>query len=127
LFDLAMCYGLKGEVDDAISSGEQSLQILAQIDNIAQRIVRENLDKWKNEFQRIWVWLRMPVVLSIREAQQKHAHYYEEALRQNHRLYNTGGSNPIIALQQFDFEWQNILIGQKWATDNASSDCHGSG
>ena len=59
---------------------------------------------------------------SIRAAKYKHSQYYEKALRQHHRLYNGGGNDAIAALQQFDFDWQNIQIGQKWAVDNTKLD-----
>lgn len=59
---------------------------------------------------------------NIRAAQQKHAQYYQKALRDHHRLYRTGRTDTTAALSQFELDWQNIQIGQKWSASHASSD-----
>jgi hypothetical protein len=51
LFNLAVCHGLQGNLEGAISLGEAALKILDNIHGATESVVKENLDKWKNEFQ----------------------------------------------------------------------------
>jgi tetratricopeptide (TPR) repeat protein len=59
---------------------------------------------------------------NIRAAQQKHSQFFQQTFRDHHRLYRAGGTGSIVALQQFDLDWQNIQIGQKWAASLALAD-----
>jgi len=51
LFNLALCHGLQGEISQAIALAEASLQSLEQVEGALPGIIRENLERWKAEFQ----------------------------------------------------------------------------
>ena len=51
LYNQALCHGLQGEIDQAIALAEESLQSLEQVEGTLPGMIRENLEKWKAEFQ----------------------------------------------------------------------------
>lgn len=48
---------------------------------------------------------------NIHLAELKHARYFQQALRECHRLYRAG-TDKIMALEHFDLDWGNIQIGR---------------
>lgn|GEM_PF-609743 len=48
-------------------------------------------------------------------AQQRHALYYLEVVKETNRLYLEGGESLKAGLELFDSEWINIETGQAWA------------
>jgi tetratricopeptide (TPR) repeat protein len=51
-FYLAICQGLQGDVEGAISLGEHSLQYFDRVDGVEKSIVEENLVRWRGAFQK---------------------------------------------------------------------------
>ncbi len=51
-------------------------------------------------------------------AQQRHAKHYQELLWKANELFLRGGNSLPNGLIQFDTDWVNIQIGQKWAETN---------
>ena len=51
LYNQALCHGLQGEISQAIALAEESLQALEQVEGTLPGMIRENLEKWKTEFQ----------------------------------------------------------------------------
>jgi len=61
-------------------------------------------------------------MVTLREAQLRHAQHYVEILAQADRQYLLGAENTAHGLDLFDLAWENIRVGQHWAAANASSD-----
>lgn len=61
-------------------------------------------------------------MLSLREAQFRHASHFEGALRASNELYERGGSGIAEAIACFEAEWENIRIGQEWAASRPRAD-----
>ncbi|MCZ6622707.1 MAG: tetratricopeptide repeat protein, partial [Deltaproteobacteria bacterium] len=53
------------------------------------------------------------------EAAARHAAHYETVLRTADRLYQQGDEELERGLEQFDFEWRNIQVGQAWAENHS--------
>lgn len=53
-------------------------------------------------------------------ARQRHAKHYQELLRKANELFRQGGDSLSNGLIQFDADWMNIQIGQKWTKINAA-------
>jgi tetratricopeptide (TPR) repeat protein len=51
LYNLALCYGLQGEISQAMALAEESLQALEHVEGTLPGMIRENLEKWKAVFQ----------------------------------------------------------------------------
>jgi len=67
------------------------------------------------------VFARSHLEADAREnAQQRHAKYYQELLWKANELFLKGGDSLSVGLIQFDNDWTNIQIGQKWAKANTA-------
>lgn len=54
-------------------------------------------------------------MLQLFDALLRHARLYESVLRQTDSLFIQGGEGVLPALKAFDFDWQNIQLGQAHA------------
>jgi hypothetical protein len=54
-------------------------------------------------------------------ARLKHASHYKEVLRTANGLYMKSGDEVMIGLRLFDLEWENIRVGQAWASETRKS------
>lgn len=55
-------------------------------------------------------------------AAARHAAHYETVLRMADQLYQQGNEELWRGLEQFDFEWRNIQVGQAWAENHSKED-----
>lgn len=55
----------------------------------------------------------------LEEAAARHAAYYGTVLRMADQLYQQGDKELWRGLEQFDFEWRNIQVGQAWAENHS--------
>lgn len=58
----------------------------------------------------------------LREAQLRHATYYEDVLHSADDLYKRGGESIKLGLALFEQEWANVQTGQAWAAAQAMED-----
>src|SRR2546423_625216 len=59
---------------------------------------------------------------SLREAQRRHALYYQKVLREADKLYTNGGATIRHGINLLNDEWANIRVGQEWAAEYADKD-----
>jgi tetratricopeptide (TPR) repeat protein len=92
-------------------------------------LVRSSLVEWEEAEERYrlhdlaLVFAHKQITAAEQErGQRRHAEHFLEVLRSANSFYKNGGEETRLGLGLFDREWNNIRVGQAWASTRFNND-----